>query len=466
MFIVLGRNCGISIKKQLYDAISAKILRGELSEGEKLPSSRELADSLGIARNTVIEIYEQLVAEAYLYTVNGKGTFVSEVPASTVGKISSEKKITRNFTEKNDIISFECGIPDLGSFPKKLWFEAVRSSLDRSKNADLGYINSSGYKPLRDSLVDYLSRYKGISCSYKQIIITNGTSDAVNLLALLFRKTCGQALVESAAASFVADIFKLYDYIIHPVPLDESGICTHQLPDMNNCLIFVTPSHQFPLGGTLPINRRQCLCAYAKAHGHYIIEDDYDSEFRYSGAPVNSIFQIAPESVIHIGTFSKTLAPFLRLGYIVLPERLVPLASRLQRKLYRRVNTMDQMAINYLIENGKYIKHVNSMCKLYNKKMQRIVGALNEKFGAGIKILGMNSGLHVTVQFKGITFNRDSMKVLQRYKVCAEPLSDYMLETSDFCDTMILGFGHLSESEITEGISRLKEGISSLGSGN
>ncbi len=462
MFAAIDRNSGLSVKKQLYDAITSKILQGELSEGEKLPSSREFANQLGIARNTVIEIYEQLVSEGYIKAENGKGTFVCRVLTVPADKRTVKQREKRVPAVKDNRILFAGGVPDLGAFPGKAWMRAMKRSFDEVQEDDLGYMNASGYRPLRDSLARYLFQCKGINCSGRQIVIVNGTSDAVALLALMFQQRFSQVIAEAATVSFVPDIFRAYSYSLYPVAVDESGICTGQLPDMDNCLIFISPSHQYPLGGTLPVDRRHQLLEYAKEHRHYIIEDDYDSEFRYSGAPVNSLHQLAPDYVIHVGTFSKTLAPFLRLAYMVMPEQLVAQTRKLLKKLNHRVNTMNQAALEYLLKQGIYVKHVHSMCKQYKKKMQCLIRVLNEQFGENIRINGMNSGLHIAVVFPGREFNRESTAVFSQHGLGIELLTDYMLEKADTCNTLILGFGNLSEKEILEGICRLKEAIDAL----
>ena len=465
MFIELDRNRNIPVKKQLYDAITSKILKGDLAKGEKLPSTRELAAQLGIARNTVIEIYEQLISEAYLESVNGKGTFACRIKDGLpVDDIFPERRVARKAEQavKSSRIDFGSGVPDLGAFPRKAWLRALKESLEYAEDAELGYKSVFGYQPLRDSLARYLIKYKGIRCSYRQIVIVNGTSDALVLLALLFRESIREVLVESAVVSFVPDIFTAFGYSLNPVKIDQFGICTEDLPEADRGLIFTSPSHQFPLGGTLSIERRRQMAEYAKAHQHYIIEDDYDSEFRYAGAPVNSVYQLAPESVIHLGTFSKTLAPFLRLGYMVLPQNLVARVKKLQTLLYRRVNTHDQMALNYLLEQDIYVKHVNAMCKRYKRKMQCIVNALHHEFGDEIQIYGANSGLHVAVAFPEPIFDSKSPAVFSKFEVGAELLTDYMIKKQEACNILILGFGHLSEKAIGEGIHRLKASVDEI----
>lgn len=465
MFIELDKNSGIPIKKQLYDAITIKILKGELAKGERLPSTRELAGMLGIARNTVIEIYEQLAAEAYLEAYQGKGTFVAgRYLGAAANDIFPEKRMRDRAKRSrySNRIDFATGIPELKAFPVKAWLRALKENFEAADDPLFGYGAVFGYQPLRESLSRYLVRYKGIYCSPGQIVIVNGTSDAMILCALLFQQTARELLVESAVVSFVPDIFKTFGYSLIPLEIDQHGLCIRHLPCMEGGLIFCSPSHQFPLGGTLSIERRVLLTDYAKERRHYIIENDYDSEFIYTGAQVNSLYQLAPERVIHVGTFSKTLAPFLRLGYMVVPGELVPRVKELQSRLYRRVNTHVQMAFNYLFEQGIYIKHVTAMCKRYKRKMQCIINALHDEFGDSIRIYGINSGLHVAVVFPEPLFDAGSVKIFIKHKVSVDLLTDYTIYKRETCDTLILGFGNLEQSVIPEGIKRLKAAVSEM----
>lgn len=465
MFVALDRNSGIPVRKQLYDAITLKILKGELAVGDKLPSTRELAGELGIARNTVVEIYEQLISEGYLETTHGSGTFVAGgkgcvMESSHISAPRTEEKARHAGTGNR--IDFRTGIPDLGTFPRKAWLRAVRESLEEAGNALLGYGPVFGYMPLRIALSQYLMKNKGINCSPEQVVIVNGTSDALSLIALLFQKSVKELMVESAVVSFVPDIFRTFGCSIRPLETDFQGLCTDNLPEISDRLIFCSPSHQFPLGGTLSVERRLQLANYAKTHQHYIIEDDYDSEFRYTGAPVNSIFQLAPENTIHLGTFSKTLAPFLRLGYMVVPVKLAAGVRELQSDLCRRVGMHTQIALYKLFEHDIYARHVMTMRKRYKRKMRCITNALYNEFGDGIRIFGTNCGLHVTVVFPGPIFDADSTRIFLKHGVSAELLTDYMLDRQEACDTLILGFGNLSEDVIPEGVRRLKTAVSEI----
>lgn len=493
MFIQLDRNGGIPIRKQLYDALTGKILSGALAHGDRLPSTRELAAALGIARNTVIEIYEQLVSEAYLTAASGKGTFVGErrgrlpvrtsTPAVALGEAQPHETAEWGCTE--GCIAFASGVPDLSAFPRKAWLKALKESLETAGPALLGYGEVLGHMPLREALSGHLAKYKGIQCAPDQIVIVNGTADAMLLCALLFQKTKREMLVEAAVIDFVPDIFRSLDYRLVPLDIDQEGICTDCLPENTDGLLFCSPSHQFPLGGTLSIDRRLQLADYVRENRHYLIEDDYSSEFRYAGAQVNSLYQLAPDRVIHLGTFSKTLAPFLRLGYMVVPEALVPGVRRLQTVLSRRVNILDQMALHCLIAQGFYARHVLGMGKRYKRKLQCLVSALQDAFGEEIQIHGVHSGLHVAVTFPAPLFDARCYEVFGIHGVFAEQAAEYTLraeppsllevpvDTHELpndahqrsvgaCDTLVLGFGNLDEAAIREGIRRLKAAVEQI----
>ena len=448
MFVQLDRNGTVPIRKQLYDALTGSILSGALQSGEKLPSTREMSDKLGVARNTIVEIYEQLISESYLTTFPGRGTFVApqqehaphgwtrsepawweqaaraDMPLLSTTWAARASGALRE-SGPADVIAFAGGMPDLETFPRKAWLRALRESLIFADTSLFGYGDVMGYFPLRLSLAEHLAKYKGIRCSPYQIVLVNGTADAILLCALMFRQEHRTLMVETPVIDFVPEIFRMLSYPLFPLAVDDEGIRTERLPDRSGDLIFCSPSHQFPLGGTLSIGRRLQLTDYVRRNRHFLIEDDYSSEFRYAGAQVNSLAQLAPDHVIHLGTFSKTLAPFLRLGYMVVPESLVPAVKQCQTLLSRRVGTLEQMALNVLIEQGSYTRHVLAVGKRYKRKMQCLVGALQEAFGDEVRILGSHAGLHVAVTFSGISFSPKTDAVLAHHGVCAERLAEY-----------------------------------------
>lgn len=460
MFIAIDRNSNISIKKQLYDALTFKILNKELSDGQKMPSSRQLASQLSIARNTVTEIYDQLVAEAYLVPKQGKGTFVAKVRDCKVNCQSETCTDDAPLPQNENVISLIAGVPDLNNFPKKAWQNAHRNII-KEKNANLyGYGNPYGHKYLRKSIAKYLKHHKGIHCTYQQIIITGGTKDALRMIALALNKDYKNVIIESPSVGFVQEIFKSCRNNIYPAKVDKQGIATNKLSMTTQSLLYVSPAHQFPYGGTLPIGRRQELVNYAKKHNHIILEDDYDSEFRYKGAPVNSLYQLCSDNVIHLGTFSKTLCPSIRLGYAVIPTQFLQDIKNYRYLSGNPPDTQNQAALSDLIETGAYEKHVYKMTKVYKAKMKLITTTLEEIYNGDISINGCAIGLHISIEFKNINFTIEDKPIFIKQGIDIDLASEYDWKSNtNKSNTLIMGFGHLSQEEIHEALIRLEKAI-------
>ncbi len=462
MYIEIDRNNRLSYKKQLYDIFTSKILKGEYRKGEKLPSSRVLADQLNISRNTVTEIYDQLIAEAYLEARKGKGTYVSDLETVSVLPKIKDSLVLSEEMDVVDAISFVPGTPDLDAFPKKVWMDAERKYLFDHGGELLGYQDSFGYIPLRKAIADYLYKHKGIQCSYEQVMMTSGTKGALELIALLFHKERRAALLESPGIGFAPDIFGVFDYRLYPLQVDDKGILVESFPQVTNGLLYATPSHQFPLGGVLPIDRRQKLIDYAREHCHYIIEDDYDCEFRYNGAPVNSLYQLSGSRVIHIGTFSKTLAPALQLGYMVLPFQLMEAFRILRSSLYQYPNQMVQCNVYDMFASGTYEKHIYKTCKRYKRKIKLLSETISNTFGDTAIIYGANVGMHICIRYPNMMFDEHAKEIFKFHGVDVEYTTEYQWENSGASDTLVIGFGHLSEQQITEGIKRLEKAIQQI----
>jgi len=460
MFVEIDRNSTISIKKQLYDALTYKILNKELPSGHRMPSSRQLADQLNIARNTVTEIYDQLVAESYLNTYQGKGTYVAQLGDCRLccihGKESSEKEAI----EEKNLISLVAGTPDLESFPDKHWLKACRDVFDAADPVFFDYGQTSGYVPLKNSLVKYLKYHKGIYCGYDQIIITNGTKHAASLIASALKNEYSNIIIESPSVDFIARAFSQNGYNVTAAETDKDGLAIENLKESTPSLIYTSPAHQFPLGITMPVCRRQKLLDFAAANGHIVLEDDYDSEFRYKGAPVNSLYQLNSERVIHLGSFSKTLSPALRLGYIVVPDKLLDMFTVYQKSVGNPVNTFNQAVLNELISSGVYENHIYKMTKIYKAKMKMLMQNLQDAFAESIVINGCAIGLHISVEFTDIVFDIKDKETFRNNGLDVELISEYNVDKPGFgCNSIIIGFGHLKTAEIQQAIKRLKKAV-------
>jgi len=460
----IDRASGTPLFRQIYESFRQRILHGELHEGEKLPSTRELASSLQVSRTVIVEAYEQLLAEGYIEGRHGSGTFVAEgthllhaVPAGSlsVSPVSPQSREDTPVPER-DLIDFRHGVPALDLFPRKLWGElAKRICVDTSAEA-FGYGRPEGRHELRSVLARYLRRSRGVVCEPEQLLVTTGATQAISLIAKLLLTGKSDVLIEDPLTYEIHTMFSLPGAKLHPIPVDESGMMTELLPvGIRPKFIYVTPSHQFPIGGVLPIQRRVQLIQYAARTGSYIVEDDYDSEFRYESAPVSSLQGLDPERVVYIGTFSKILSPALRMGYIILPPSLVQSARSLKWLTDLHTPSLEQLVLAEFIEEGHLDRHIAKMKKLYRKRRDFLIRQLRHAFGEAVNILGHSTGIHLVAEFAGISFTPELLSVIEQYDVKVYPVTVHAFRKEVQKQRIIIGYGNLSEEKIGEGIRRL-----------
>jgi GntR family transcriptional regulator/MocR family aminotransferase len=464
VWIEINRTADIPIIQQVYLKIRQQILLGELHEGERLPSSRELATTLNVSRTVILEAYDQLIAEGFLKSKQGSGTFV-ESGALLEGFPTIEKtcmseppfqSINDPENHKDPLIDFRSGIPALKMFPRKKWARIAKDVYENIDHSFLGYSSPEGSEALRNMLSTYLYKARGIKCHSSQIVITSGATQAFTILAKLLLTSETDVLIEDPVTKEIPEIFIERGAKINPIPVDEYGMKTELLPlNKHSCVVFVTPSHQFPLGGTLPIQRRIQLIHFAQKTKSYIIEDDYDSEFRYAGPPVSSIQGLFPERVIYIGTFSKILSPSLRLGYLVLPHSLVENVRSLKRYTDYHSPMIEQIILARFIQEGHLEKHIVKMRKWYKTKRDFLINGLKNEFGEGVKILGASTALHIIAQFN-IHFKKEILDKIRMNGVNIYPVEKHALVKGQHHNKLIFGYGNLMEKEIEEGIRRLK----------
>ncbi len=327
MWLELDRESPLTLARQIYRQLREMILNGDLASGHKLPSTRSLASELSVSRNTVIEAYSQLIAEGYLKTYKGSGTVVADGLHALDIVVPMERKLIitpEKAPPEKEIIDFRTGIPALEYFPRKEWSNIYREVCQKGPASGFGYCGASGIWELREAIAGYLYRTRGLSCAPGQIMITSGTTQGLSLISHILRDNQKTVLVENPSHSGLRNVITMAGCSIEGVPADEKGLCTELLYDKRQVsFIYTTPSHQYPLGGILPIQRRLELVRYAEQNNCYVVEDDYDGEFRYEGPPVSSLYELNPQRVIYCGSFSKILAPALRLGFMVLPQELL-----------------------------------------------------------------------------------------------------------------------------------------------
>lgn len=473
MWIAIDSNRKMPLNRQIYNRIREMILNGTLISGEKLPSTRRLSKDLGVSRNTILEVYNQMIAEGYLEGHHGSGTVVSggmqdlKFPVNSVNGYRSEDEFNRKKSinnkeevQKQQRIDFRSGVPALELFPQKAWAKLYQNTCCNLPAASYGYCSSSGVWALREEISRYLSRSRGISCTPERIIITSGATQGLSLVAHLLNQENKNVLVEDPTHPGLRKVITTAGCRIKTHPTDERGIKTELLnPADPLSFIYTTPSHQYPLGGILPIQRRLSLLSFAEANNCYVVEDDYDSEFRYEGPPVNALYELNPERVIYLGSFSKILTPAIRLGFMILPDQLLKDCKTL--KTYSDVHTdaLSQYTLAEFIRSGSLEKHIWKMKKYYHKNRNHLIRELTRQFAGEFHILGQAAGLHMVVQFHSTVFSKELVQEIEHHGVRIYPVKNYLLEHSDtsHSNQILMGYSHLNFEAITAGVDILRE---------
>ncbi|GGL51263.1 MocR-like pyridoxine biosynthesis transcription factor PdxR [Sporolactobacillus putidus] len=457
LFINLNRKSSRPLTQQIYEKIRRDILNRELKEGERLASSRGLASTVGVSRNVVLEAYDRLIAEGYLEVRPKSGTFVAKGSALPVYvKTTDHDQRMLRTDDELQILDFRGGNPAIDQFPRKKWGGLTKEVCGEAPDRIFGYGEPGGIKELRVTLAGYLQRVRGVHCHPEQIMITQGATQALRLITeLLIREGTGIA-VEDPVTDEMRNIFINAGADLVPVPVDEDGILPDCLPEEKKPgFVFVILSHQFPMGGILSIQRRVRLIEYARKMNNYIVEDDYDSEFTYEGAPVPSIQGLDPERVIYVGTFSKILSPALRMGYTVLPEHLIEKFRHLKWFHDRHASSIDQLVLSRFIEEGHLDHHVRKMKKIYRKRREVLVSSILSSFKEA-KIIGKAAGMHLVVDIPGAVFTNDMVKKLKEKGVRIYPVVQYAIKKGLHEQQIVMGYGGLTPEQIVEGVEKLK----------
>lgn len=456
LYLQLDKSKCRSYAQQIYKQIREKITDGSFNPGEQLPSSRDLANQLGIARNTVLTAYDLLVSEGLIYSVSGSGFYISPDIRFFHSLVQIQDTQTASLSDvqlSESITNFDSGLPDLSLFPRNKWKQAVSKAFIEAPVSALGYDDPPGRNEFRQVLSGYLKRTRGITCNPNQILITSGTKQGISLVAKSLLDHTSEVWIENPTNKNVIDIFSYHTSNIVPFEVDHEGILPEQFPaDRQPSLIFVTPSHQFPMGGVLSLKRRLELTEYAVKTNSYILEDDYDSEFQYNGLPVHSLFELAPENVIYTGTFSKTMFPSMRLGYLVVPSSLIDKISKWKRLADHHSNPIYQLALMRFMENGELERHIRHMKRVYKKRRADLVALLQSCFSDQIKIYGENAGMHFVVEFKDVNFTPELVRQLFKEGIYIVPVENHSLTKGIHKKQIILGFAGLSYAQMEKGI--------------
>lgn len=461
LYIELNQTHRRSFAKQIYRQIRAKILSGELQAGGALPSTRELSKELAIARNTILTAYDMLVAEGLASSSPCSGVYVNQ----SLGGFQLPEKINDDYKLASlsdscilpDTINFDSGLPALDLFPRNKWSRIMSRVFQEAPSSVLGYDDPQGRPELRNVLCNYLNKTRGIRCHPDQIIITSGAKQGLSLVAKCLLNAASEVWIEDPSNSNVRQIFSYYTNRILPMAVDEEGIQPEQFPAGNKpTVIFVTPSHQFPMGGILSIQRRTEIVQFAKQTGCYLVEDDYDSEFRYNSFPANSLFELDRERVIYVGTFSKVMFPSLRLGYLVVPQPLVNSIRECKRLADHHSNSISQLALTRFIESGELERHIMRMKKIYHSRRDELLKLLNAYFPNQVSIYGKAAGMHIVAEFTDTKFTEELVKRLSNAGIYIVPIEKHAMVKENHMSKIILGYAQLTSQEMEKGLAILK----------
>ncbi|MEU8923106.1 PLP-dependent aminotransferase family protein [Kitasatospora sp. NPDC048545] len=394
------RAAGTGLRVALEDALREAVQDGRLAPGTRLPSSRALGEDLGIARNTVVEAYGQLTAEGWLDSRQGSGTTVArrarpEPP--TPGRrpaSAADPTAPRRRTGRHDLMS---GRPDLSLFPRTAWLAAARRALATAPHDALDYGSPLGRIELRQALTHYLARVRGVRTDPDHLLVCTGVTQGLGLLCTALRDRGARALaVEEYGLPPQHAVARAAGLTTLPLPLDDEGARVDRL-DSRPGAVLLTPAHQYPTGAPLSAERRADAVRWAREHDRYVIEDDYDGEFRYDRQPLGAMQALDPERVVYAGTAAKSLAPGLRLAWLALPDTLVEPVARLKTLADTMSPVLDQLTLAELITSGTYDRHVRR-CRLhYRRRRDRLVTALAEH-APHVRVTGIAAGLHAVLQ--------------------------------------------------------------------
>lgn len=459
--VSLDTNIKIPLYMQLYEYIIGEIENGNIKKGEKLPSKRALSSHLKISIITVETAYAQLVAEGYIISKAGSGYYCDYEEETVPEDIFKEEKEKEENSEKSEILYDFCtNRIDTSDFPFSSWAKISREILSGRSDELLNACHAQGTPRLREGIAEYLRHYRSMDVSSEQIVIGAGTEYLTGLIIQLLGRDNAYG-VENPGYSKVYDIFSANTSRVFPVPVDDKGADAGAIAGFGINVIHVTPSHHFPLGIVMPISRRTELLRWVYSReGRYIIEDDYDSEFRYFGRPLPAIQSMDKKGrVIYINTFTKTLAPSMRISYMVLPEELLHRFTGRLGFYSCTVPVFEQLTLAKFMENGNFDRHINRMKKIYRSRRDLMIKKISEgKLHKIVEITGCDAGMHMLLKVSNGMKQNELVWSAARQGVKVYGLSEYYSFPVLYMpeNVVVAGFSGLLEHQIEEGIEALE----------
>lgn len=455
--INLDSNSNIPLYIQIYNFIKNEIQVGNMAANSKLPSKRKLSKHLEISQNTVESAYDQLITEGYIVSLPRKGYYVSELQG--VININSEKELNSEKLRRKKQYKYEfySSRVDLEGFPYTIWRRIYKELLTEENKELLQIGHSQGDRNLRESINNYLRFSRGVNTNIDNIIIGAGSEYLTQIIINILGRNKTFS-VEEPGYYKIKKILKVNGINPIAIPIDKQGVDIDSLRKSNSEVIHITPSHQFPTGIIMPINRRMQILNWANEDNErYIIEDDYDSEFRFEGKPIPALQSLDNKGkVIYIGTFSKCFSPSERIAYMVLPDELMKIYKRDFSFLACTVSRTTQQALVRFIEEGYFERHLNKMRNIYRKKREFLV-SLIKRYLKNTEIIGTNSGLHLLLKVNNGMNEKDLIQAAEEKGVMVLGLSKSYLNNFEESKTVFLGYASLKYEEMEEAIMLLKD---------
>jgi len=480
------REPGTTATRWLYTALRGGILEGRLAPGARMPATRALARHYGLARGTVVAAFEQLKSEGYLEAQVGSGTYVARVlpdrllkvahPARVRAPATAERSQPRRLSdygrrvrafgnlEAGPIRAFRANQPALDLFPTTLWAQVAARRLRRASIDLLLGCGPMGYRPLQEAVADYLTTSRGVRCAPEQIAIVSGVQESLDLVARLFLNPGDRVAIENPGYVGAALAFEAYGATVAPVPLDDEGV-TLDAALKGARLLYVTPAHQFPLGVSMSLSRRLALLEWARTSGALILEDDYDSEYRYAARPLPALQGLDRDGqVLFAGSFSKVLFPSLRLGYLVVPADLVDRLAATRSVTDRHAPLLEQAVLADFISAGHFGRHIRRMRQIYAERLSVLSRCAEERLEGLLEISPVEAGLQTVGWLRGGIDGAVVEKAAAVRNVEVTPISRYQRGTVAR-EGLLLGFAAVDTREIERGVRELAVVLMSLRAG-
>lgn len=466
---------GEPLFRQLYLGLRAAILTGRLHAGERLPSSRDLAEQFHVSRTVVVLAYDQLLAEGYVEGRRGSGTYVVDVGArkggtrttsarvhlSRYGRAAAMAGVRANFPTRRGSplrYDFSYGRSPVERFPLETWRRLLMQRARKATVRTHHYGSPMGEDGLREAIADHLRRSRAVICEAEQVIIVNGSQQALDLLTRTLVERGDTVAIEDPQYQGGREVFLAAGAKLFGVPVDDDGIVPEKLPRTSR-MAFVTPSHQFPTGAVLPLARRIALLAWAKTAGAVIVEDDYDGEFRYEGQAVESLQGLDSEGrVVYIGTFSRTVFPALRIGYLIAPKPMIPALMGAKWLADRHTPTLEQETLAEFISSGAYERHLRSLRRTNEIRRAVLLESIDRYLGDRVRVTGARAGTHVVLWPKSRDSEAKIVEAAAAKEVTIFGIGPYYFGRQKNPGLM-LGYSRIDEKDIREGIRRLGEVI-------